>query len=81
MKQKISVAKNFWSTPIDFESNLIIKNISPTIVTTDAPLSKIHFLFTMLNVRVIYVAKYGKIRGIVTKLDFINKRKLQEIEK
>ena len=80
-KQKVAMVKSFWNTPIDFNSQRLAKNPSPTILTEETPLSKIHFIFTMLNVNVVYVAKWGKIRGIITKLDFINKRRLAQIIK
>jgi hypothetical protein len=36
------------------------------------PLSKLHFLFTML---IILVVEKGVLRGMITKLDFIKKRR------
>ena len=41
----------------------------------DTPMSKIHFLFTMLNINLLIVLKKGVVKGIITKLEFIQKRK------
>jgi hypothetical protein len=38
-------------------------------------MSKIHFLFTMLNINLLIVVKKGVVKGIITKLEFIQKRK------
>lgn len=38
-------------------------------------MSKIHFLFTMLNINLLIVVKQGVVKGIITKLEFIQKRK------
>jgi hypothetical protein len=39
------------------------------------PLSKLHFLFTMLNETIILVVEKGILKGMITKLDFIKKRR------
>lgn len=67
--------ENFWKRPIDYEDPRVIKDSSPFLVMTEAPLSKVHFLFTMLSIPLLFVVKKGKIKGIITKLDFIKKRK------
>ena len=41
----------------------------------DTPLSKIHFLFTMLDETMLFIVDRGKLKGVVTKLDFLKKRK------
>ena len=67
--------ESFWNTPVDFsDPNLEINN-SPFIVTIDTPMSKIHFLFTMLNINLLVVLEEGIVKGIITKLEFIQKRK------
>ena len=43
-------------------------------------MSKIHFLFTMLNINLLIVLKQGVVKGIITKLEFIQKRKSAVIE-
>ena len=45
----------------------------------DTPMSKIHFLFTMLNINMLLVLKKGAIKGMITKLEFIQKRKSNNI--
>jgi hypothetical protein len=73
------IVENFWNAPIDFEDPRIIKNSSPFVVMLDTPMSKIHFLFTMLNINMLLVVKKGVIKGLVTKLEFIQKRKSNNI--
>ena len=80
-QQKLTMIKSFWNSPIDFSSPALVKNLSPTILHEETPLSKIHFIFTMLNLNVLYIANEGKIKGIITKLDVINKRKVAQIQK
>lgn len=65
------IVENFWNAPIDFEDPRIIKNQSPFLVMLDTPMSKIHFLFTMLNINMLLVIKKGAIKGMITKLEFI----------
>lgn len=62
-------------TPIDFEDTHLSRNTSPFIVTLETPMSKLHFLFTMLNINMLVVLKLGVIKGMITKLEFIKKRK------
>lgn len=38
-------------------------------------MSKIHFLYTMLNINLLIVLKEGEIRGVIAKSEFISKRK------
>lgn len=38
-------------------------------------MSKLHFLFIMLNISQVNVIKKGIITGIITKLEFVKKRK------
>ena len=42
-------------------------------------MSKIHFLFTMLNITMLLVVENGVIKGMITKLEFIQKRKADNI--
>ncbi len=69
------VVEQFWNSPIDFEDPRIVKNTSPFLVMLDTPMSKIHFLFTMLNITMLLVVKKGEIKGMITKLEFIQKRR------
>jgi hypothetical protein len=45
---------HFWNMAIDFEDDdaetCITKDIAPFIVLEDTPVSKLHFLFIMLNI-------------------------------
>ena len=67
--------ESFWNTPIDFSDPNLEINHSPFRVTIDTPMSKIHFLFTMLNINLLVVLEEGVVKGIITKLEFIQKRK------
>ena len=71
--------RNFWNAPINFDDPRIVKNSSPFLVMLDTPMSKIHFLFTMLNISMLLVVKKGVIKGMITKLEFIQKRKSNNI--
>ena len=70
------MAQNFWNNPIDFGSSLLNINRSPFVLQEEAPFSKIHFLFTMLNINMLFIVKHGVMTGLITKLEFIKKRKL-----
>lgn len=70
---------DFWNAPINFDDPRIVKNTSPFLVMLETPMSKIHFLFTMLNISMLLVVKKGVIKGMITKLEFINKRKSSNI--
>lgn len=73
------VIESFWNSPIDFEDERIKIDTSPMLVMLDTPMSKIHFLFTMLNISMLLVLKNGVIKGMITKLEFIQKRKSNNI--
>jgi hypothetical protein len=77
--QNREVVENFWNAPIDFDDPRIVKNASPFLVMLDTPMSKIHFLFTMLNINMLLVLKKGQIKGMITKLEFIQKRQSNNI--
>lgn len=69
----------FWNLPIDFDdedsSNTLVKDIAPFIVLEDTAMSKLHFLFIMLNIAQVNIVKEGVITGIISKLEFLKKRK------
>jgi hypothetical protein len=44
----------------------------------NTPMSKLHFLFIMLNMSQVNVVKKGVITGIITKLEFLKKRKEEQ---
>lgn len=73
------IVQSFWNSPINFDDPRIVKNTSPFLVMLETPMSKIHFLFTMLNISMLLVVKKGVIKGMITKLEFINKRKSNNI--
>ena len=77
--QHKEVVENFWNAPIDFEDPRIFKNNSPFLVMLETPMSKIHFLFTMLHISMLLVVEEGVIKGMITKLEFIQKRKANNI--
>lgn len=71
----------FWNTPIDYlESSLTVIK-SPFIVMEESPMSKVHFLFLMLNVSQMTVVSKGTVVGMITKNEFIKKRKEEPIAK
>lgn len=41
-------------------------------------MSKLHFLFIMLNISQVNIVNQGQITGIISKLEFLKKRKLEE---
>jgi signal-transduction protein with cAMP-binding, CBS, and nucleotidyltransferase domain len=73
------VVESFWNAPIDFDDPRIFKNNSPFLVMLETPMSKIHFLFTMLNITMLLVLEEGVIKGMITKLEFIKQRKANNI--
>lgn len=58
----------------DAESS-IMKDIAPFILLEDTAMSKLHFLFIMLNISQVNIINQGTITGIITKLEFLKKRK------
>jgi hypothetical protein len=45
-----SIIDKFWLTEIDFDDPILIVDRAPFIVMEESPLSKLHFLFIMLNI-------------------------------
>ena len=72
----------FWNSPVNFDDedskNHLVLDIAPFIVLEDTPLSKIHFLFIMLNITQVNIVKQGCITGIISKLEFLKRRKEEE---
>jgi hypothetical protein len=56
---------------VKFDEVDIGRDIAPFIVLEDTPMSKVHFLFIMLNISQINVVKRGIITGIISKLEFV----------
>jgi hypothetical protein len=65
------IIESFWNSPIDYEDKHIKKDSSPFLVMLETPMSKLHFLFTMLNISMLLVVEEGVIKGMVSKLEFI----------
>lgn len=70
--------ESFWKTPINFDDLNLAKDNAPFIVMEETPMSKLHFLFIMLNISQVNVVKKGIITGIITKLEFVKKRKEEQ---
>jgi len=68
-------------TPINFEDPALQVDSSPFIVMEDTPMSKLHFLFIMLNISQVNVVKKGVITGIITKNEFLSKKKAKATSK
>lgn len=64
----------FWNTPIDFENTNLEIDKAPFCVLEETQLSKIHFLFTMLNINQLKVISRGIMIGLITKNDFLKKK-------
>jgi len=66
-------ANEFLNQRIDFQEIGRHVDLSPLIVSDSTPLSKIHFLFTMLSPYQIFVVEHGYIAGVVTINDLVRK--------
>lgn len=75
------IITSFWNSHIDFEDSSIQVDKSPFIVMENTSMSKIHFLFIMLNVSNLTVLRKGVIQGIITKHEFIMKRRSEDVPK
>jgi hypothetical protein len=42
----------------------------------DTPMAKIHFLFLMLGITAMFVTERGILKGIITKNEFVQKKKV-----
>ena len=70
-----SEADKFWETKIDWEHECIEIDRAPFTLLLETPLAKIHFLFTMLNISKLFVIDEGVLVGIITKNEFLRRRK------
>ena len=75
---QIETLKSFWNSQIDYDDPRLSRNLSPFIIMEKTPLSKVHFLFTMLNATILLVVDKGLLKGMLTKLDFIKKRRTMQ---
>ena len=67
---------DFWAIKINFDHNYLEVDRAPFTVMEDAFLSRVHFLFTMLNLTQVLVIRKGVLVGIITKNDFLKKKRL-----
>ena len=65
----------YLSKQIDFNDKMINCGKSALTIDREYPLLKIQFLFTFLNLSHIFVTDSGKLVGVITKENFINKTK------
>ena len=65
----------YLSKQIDFNDKAINCGKSALTIDREYPLLKIQFLFTFLNLSHIFVTDSGKLVGVITKENFINKTK------
>lgn len=70
-----SIIDEFWIVKINFDHEFLEIDNAPFVVMEDTSLSKIHFLFTMLNLSQLFVIRKGILVGIITKNDFLKKKK------
>ena len=67
---------DFWAIKINFDHSYLEVDRAPFSVMEDAYLSRVHFLFTMLNLTQVLVIRKGVLVGIITKNDFLKKKRL-----
>ena len=65
----------YLSKQIDFNDKMINCGKSALTIDREYPVLKIQFLFTFLNLSHIFVTDSGKLVGVITKENFINKTK------
>lgn len=73
-KEQDSMINSFWNQNIEFEDNVIEIDRAPICIMEATQMSKIHFLFTMLNVSQLNVINKGAMVGVITKNEFLKKR-------
>lgn len=73
-KEEDSMINSFWNQNIEFEDSVIEMDKAPICIMEATQMSKIHFLFTMLNVSQLNVINKGAMVGIITKNEFLKKR-------
>mmetsp|Transcript_1960 Transcript_1960/g.1421 ORF Transcript_1960/g.1421 Transcript_1960/m.1421 type:complete len:162 (+) Transcript_1960:1830-2315(+) len=79
-QQQIEEIQAFWSTPVDFNDPVLQVDKAPVIVMENSPMAKIHFLFMMLGISSLCVLHRGIITGVITKNEFIKKKKDVAVE-
>jgi len=76
-----SFKHEFWNTQIDYKHEFLEMDRSPFTVMADTPLTKVHFLFTMLSISQLFVTRRGVIIGIISKNEFLRSNKQTEVKK
>lgn len=76
-----SATAEFWSTVIDYSHEFLEIDRSPFTVMSETPLTKVHFLFTMLSISQLFVTRRGVIVGILSKNEFLRSNKQEVVKK
>lgn len=71
-----SIDDDFLLLNINYDHSFLEIDRAPFTVMEETSLSKIHFLFTMLNLSQLFVIKKGVLVGIITKSEFLKKKKM-----
>jgi len=71
-----SVEDEFWLIQINYDHEFLEIDRAPFSVMEETSMSKIHFLFTMLNLSQLFVIRKGVLIGIITKNDFLKKKRM-----
>ena len=66
-----SMNTRFWNTYIDYDDENLEVDKSPFTIFEQTPITKVHFLFTMLNISQLFVVQRGVIVGIIAKYEFL----------
>ena len=64
---------DFWNMIIDLDDPTLNVDHSPFSVMEKTPISKVHFLFTMLSINQLLIVREGHMLGIITKSEFVRK--------
>jgi hypothetical protein len=67
--------RHFWNTVINYETESLRLDNAPFTVFSLTPLSKIHFLFTMLSLQQMFIVNKGYLVGVITRSEFLRKIK------
>jgi hypothetical protein len=73
-----SAKSTFWNTPINYDHEHLEVDRSPFTVMQLTPITKVHFLFTMLNISQLFVVQRGVIVGMIAKYEFLISNKATE---
>jgi chloride channel 2 len=75
-----TIQANFWRTKIDYSHEFLEVDGSPFTLMYKTPMSKVHFLFTMLGITQLFVTHRGIIVGIISKTEFLQANKVSPIK-